>query len=435
MKYMIRQLNFLVVLLGVICVVTSCQDNSLTYRISGAAEKSSIEPVSVKLYLETSVSMKGYVNYNKAGDYKLMDALPYFITDMQANDLPVELYTITDAPKRYDKSVGEFYDDLRTGGIFTGKSSMLHNIFERLIGDVDSASVNILVSDCILDLGSENNMSERSQMTLEIYRHLNPNISAACFKFLSDFNGDCYYDRENTGGLHSGGVKKPYAGKILHKRPYYIWMFGDGKLIEKIHEDGSLKGYESVHFYNIDFDDTPVKLLSHPRKGHVEISTDKKEFTIEGASTNEPVEITVGLNLKAWPKTYQDIGYLRKNISIKPDYAGTNCNVNVCDVEEIKKDKRDYAKIERVVVKEGLTHFVILSFSDSDMSNDSFQLIFSKEKPDWLTESHLDDDLNQPEASIEGKTFSFGQLIDAFDRRYKNEELLRVNFELMTNKH
>ncbi|MBL4586356.1 MAG: hypothetical protein JKX84_04755, partial [Flavobacteriales bacterium] len=315
MKYMIRRTFFLVVVLGLVGL-SSCQDDALTYKMSGVSDKSVIEPTSIKLYLETSVSMRGYVNSNKSGDYKLKDALPYFITDMEANFLPIELYTITDTPKRYDKSVSEFYDDLRTGDIFAGKSSMLHNIFEMLIKDVDSASVNILISDCILDLGTENNMTERTQMTLGIYKQLNQNISVACFKFLSDFNGDWYYDRENTGGSKSKDKLKPYVGRILHNRPFYIWILGNGDLIKKIHAEGILKGYESVHFYNLDYQETPVKLLSHPRKGNMSIDTDKKEFTVKKVSPDRPVEITVGLNLSALPEAYQEIGYLSQNVSI-----------------------------------------------------------------------------------------------------------------------
>ena len=423
---MLKRHTNIVLILILLTFFYSCGSDPIEYVITGEPKSTPIQPKTVKIFLETSMSMKGYVNSNQEGNYKLKQIVPYFITDIKAYFPKFELYTITDKPEKYNNSEEQFNNSLRNGSILGGKSSKLNNIFNSIIDSLNKESVSFLVSDCILDLGSQtNNITERDLITHNIYEHIKgKNISVAVFQFYSDFNGTYYYDRNNTGGT----IEKahPYYNQIMKKRPFYIWAFGNEKGIKDVVEKEIIKDYENIYFYNIKYDDVKFNLLSHPRKGNISITPSNKFFSINEVTKESPVTITLGFDFSRFPTIIKDINYLQNNLEIAE--KNIHSQIEVLDIDKIKAEKDYEKKIEKSITENNLTHFVKITFDNLKPEDDNFQLILKKPIAPWVNSANLEDDLGKPIAELENKTFSFKYLVDAFERSYKDEYIFKINF-------
>src|SRR5690606_2488442 len=108
------------------------------------------------------------------------------------------------------------------------------NIFGEIINNTEGGTINILITDCIVDLGDYEAFSEGGLVTEAIYRELlkKENMGIGVFKYLSDFNGTYYFDRNNTGGRNE--KSRPFFNTTLHKRPLYVWVFGQNSLVKDL---------------------------------------------------------------------------------------------------------------------------------------------------------------------------------------------------------
>jgi hypothetical protein len=221
----------------VVCVLLAVQcgtDRTVYYLSSTGSDplavnwKDSLE--NVKIYFETSPSMKGYVNLPSVSDsgYIIKRVVPYLITDCQNFPGSVELYTIVISPKRYTQGVDAFNRNLRNGSHMMRSNSELHKIFQVLIENTGPGEISFLITDNIPDLkdGGKNVSLDEITTLIDKVLNENPDISAAVFQFYSEFNGDHYYDQSGSG--------RPFLNKhiTLHHRPLYIWMLGRQELIQ-----------------------------------------------------------------------------------------------------------------------------------------------------------------------------------------------------------
>ncbi|WP_394747108.1 hypothetical protein [Spongiimicrobium salis] len=415
----------------IVFLAISCRDNRLMYTLDSVSRENTTSNPQINFYLETSLSMKGYVNTDVAGDYKLKDIVPYLITDLESKFSAIDLYTITDKPLKYTRNLSDFYNALRKGEIFTGKSSRLHQIFQQMVEDVDSASVNIVISDCILDFGDEDNLAEGGLLTHGIYQKLGTEVSAAVYKYTSDFNGNWYYDRKNTGGLNSPDLPKPYENIILHNRPFYIWVIGRQENLKEIISSGIIKDYDDAHFYNIDYTDIPVHLLSHPRKGKIFINTEQQQLTVNEVSKDRPILFTLGLDLSTLPNSLRNTAYLSKIIHISPAYLEQYATIEMFDEVSFTSVK-NYEKVQGQIYKNKLSHFITISFTTLNENDTHFKLDFSNKQPSWIKDSHLEDDYQKSTDSLEGRTFALNRITDAFEERYNDIQLMEIQFTLKT---
>ncbi len=380
--------------------------------------KSKLEKID--FFLETSVSMKGYVNASTFGDYPLKEIVPYLITDLdnQYDDITT-VYTVTNQPKKYTGTKPQFYDQLRRGTLLGGKSSELQNVFGYIIDSLKQNRVSILVSDCILDLGKNDAMTNGSLVTTKIYRHLinKPNAAVAVFKYLSDFNGTYYYDRKNTG---SGYQKaRPYYNSILKNRPFYVWILGDKQLVKELLSKKLFENYNKAYAYNISMDDVPYGILKEPSKGRVSVDLEKNRIVMKEVEAKRPVEFTIGIDLTEKPPLYENLFTDVGNYEILPDYLKNTISLKILDKSLLKPTEGL-----------GFTHFLQPILSDLDKK--TVEIVFSlKNKPAiWFKETHLADDYMVPAEALEHKTFAFNFITDAFDKAYRDQSnLLEFKFK------
>lgn len=407
-------------------ILNGCTSDRLEYHVSFSNNhEDSIQLSSVKIYLETSVSMKGYVNPNIPGPYTLIQNLPFIISDIDSKFKPSVLYTISDVPSEYRNSKQKFNENLGTGNIFNGNSSKLQGIVNTIIDSTGQNSLNILITDCLLDLGKgQTTSAQMPYIQSQIYDHIvSKNISVAVFQFYSDFDGTHYYDCKNT-------KPSPHSGRVMNNRPFYIWLFGQKQAIKEVMKLGIIKEYKNANFYNIDYNDITYELLPQPRKGHLTINDQNSSFTCSSISTTKPCMITLGLDLSDMPKSYQDITYLKNNLSISKN--SINCQINIFDLSSIKTQK-GYDEISRIIDDKELTHFITLEFNNLREDDSHFSLLLKKEKPGWIDLAHLENDSSLTLQQLEGKTFSLKYLLGAFERKYPNDELFQIDFILQDN--
>lgn len=432
MEYFKAKISWLsfVVITSVFLSLFGCGNgNDVKYKFTLGAESNSIDSQleRVNVFVETSVSMQGYVNTNVPGNYVLKEVVPYLIIDLdnQFNDA-VNLYTITDQPRKVKIKREAFFAELTSGRIFGGKSSKLQDVFGAVIDSLDDASINIIISDCISDLGKINTMTEGPKISQTIYSHLSQKqgMGAAVFQYLSDFNGNYYFDRNNTGG---NSIKnRPYYNTILNKRPLYIWVMGKKELVNQLLSQDIFRKYEKSHFYNLAINDINPQLLENPKKGKISINRDKQTIRIKRASAKRPVEFVIGVDLKDKPlfdKTlFSDVSHFK----VSPSFLNKQITVETLDKTLLLEGKNvDKTFIE----KNELTNFLKIKIKEVDANLDEFNIFLPAKGEDWFTEANLSDDLQIPAADLEGKTFAFKFITDAFDRYFENEEpLVKFNF-------
>jgi len=219
----------------------------------------------------------------------------------------------------------------------------------------------------------------------------------------------------------------PYQGQIMNYRPFYIWILGNKQGIKKIIKDNIINNYKNVELFGIDYDDLSLTLLPQPRKGKISFPEQNNSFTCAEVSKKYPVLITLGLNLRHLPAPYQDIDYLLKNLQFSR--SSINCKINVYDAAGIQKQK-NFDQIAKKIENLSLTHFITLEFDNLNINDTEFSIYLIKEKPSWINTTSIDDDVNLTLKELEGKTFSLRYLVGAFERKFGNEEIFRINFEL-----
>lgn len=398
---------------------------------SGSTSK---KQIIVKLYLETSSSMRGYVNPNTPGDYKLVSYLPRLITDIENKKNgydSLELFTITNESKKFIGSNDNFTNLLRTGDLMTGGSSVLHSMIKQIIDSTnENNNISMFVSDCILDLGTKKHEkvnSERSLLTNEIYRILShrKNISAIVYQYYSDFNGDYYFNSINQKPC-------PFAGETLHDRPFYIWVFGNPDNLISFMEKDLMNNYSNMFTFGLS--NIPVIYKSCDLKISRFTNVRFSESDTLLKFTKAPGVINLGISTRKLP-SYVNLSYLRENLVIDKNYLKIDIEVKSEDsLEFFRKDnvnsEKDINKIKSLFQENNFDYLITLKFTD--LPKEDFVLILNKDvtkSKEWVKKSSINDDVGIDIAKLEGKTFSLTEFIEAFSDTYKADTLFSIKFK------
>ncbi|WP_299243784.1 hypothetical protein [uncultured Aquimarina sp.] len=385
----------------------------------------------VDFFMETSASMKGYVNSQVAGNYPLKEIIPFLITDLNTMyPDSVQLYTVTDRPNKYIRSTQQFEDQLSKGTILGGRSSKLQHVFGHAIDAITENSVSILISDCIPDLGNNNTKANSSKITTKIYKHLikKENFGVAVFQYLSDFNGTYYYDRLNTGSRNQRN--RPYYDLILKNRPFYIWVFGNQHSVKELISKDIFDNYQQSHFYNILMNDIAYELLETPKKGKVSINSENNLLRIKEVSEKRPVQFTIGINLDHQPKGVQEQFINPNNYTIEPEFLQETTSLDIVDKSIFSKKGTP----KSLVGLQQFTHFLQPTFHDLDRETENISITLYNKTPSWITQANLTDDLEINVDDLEFKTFGFNTITKAFDRAFKGKNDTLIHFTF-TKKH
>ena len=196
-------------------------------------------------YLENSESMFGYVS--SITDYVDVVAELAAQPELVKESTPLDFYFIN-GDKPTLTSIGKdpliLKNKLNVQGFNCGDitKSNLNAMFQVALQNAKDSNVSILISDGIYDIGGQgiqtlvtSGKDTRSQF---IKRLMTGDLQTIMIKLNSKFSGKYFY------------ASKRGEVRINSTRPYYIWIFGESKLLNKYYTNQyistQLKGYETM---------------------------------------------------------------------------------------------------------------------------------------------------------------------------------------------
>jgi len=370
----------------------------------------------VTFFIENSGSMLGYVK--KANDYKnAIVSLSYF---PEFDNSKKEFYFINGTSNTSKKSnislnlIGSDPDLLKNNlnqNSFNNNGdprySDLTRMFEKALSCAKSGEISILVSDCIYDVGEESDpltaLKIETEKTKKIFRDRlsTENIQTIIIKAESQFEGNYYF------------ASKKGSQQINQKRPYYIIIFGDSKLLNKHFTEENISkkiaGYVSMaRFMKIDNIKIPYQATNQNSKGTFKFDKTNKNKLInaEKDRNGQGFQFSIAVDYSSLP--FPDTYYKAKD-----NYTPSGTYKIVAIYTPTKKIPE--------VNSFSPSHFITINTSSSPYGNIEITLKYII--PTWISETNADN-----ESGIVGDikhTFGFKYLSDAITEayQYKNKQL------------
>lgn len=200
-------------------------------------------PKTVNIYIENSGSMFGFVN----GNTGFKNALTKLVVDLKSNGYPAESMSFHFINKQITPltiygDIEYFPKTLSNIGDKDSGDSDINEIFRQILENTSSASISILVSDCVYSVGRDvkNNdvdgaLKIQKSLTEGVFRNVinDKGLSVIFTQLVSDFNGT-YYTKDN--------YKIPLNGQHI---PYYITVIGSETDLPKFDFVEGLDGYQN----------------------------------------------------------------------------------------------------------------------------------------------------------------------------------------------
>jgi hypothetical protein len=380
----------------------------------------------VTFFIENSGSMLGYVK--KVNDYKnAIVSLSYF---PEFDNSKKEFYFINGTSNTNKKSnislnlIGTDPELLKNNlnqNSFNKhgdpRYSDLTRMFEKALSCAKGSEISILVSDCIYDVGEESDpltaLKIETEKTKKVFRDklTTENIQTIIIKAESQFEGYYYF------------ASKKGSQSINQKRPYYILIFGDSKLLNKRFNEENISkkitGYVSMaRFMKIDNIKIPYQATNQNSKGTFRFDKTNKNKLInaEKDRNGQGFQFSIAVDYSSLP--FPDAYY-----KAKENYT-TSGTFKIIDI---------YTPAKKIpeVTSFGTTHLITLNTASSPYGN--IELTLKYMIPTWITETSLDN-----ETGIIGDTkhtFGFLYLTDAITEAYqyknKQQNIATFKFEIL----
>jgi hypothetical protein len=395
-------------LILLIIMTTGCSGKSSKGSQAKPQKTSPVLSVSeVKLrkaifYIENSESMFGYVTH--ISEY--VDVLaelaekPEFIMDK----IPEEFNFIngngpTITPMGNNPAV--LKNKLNRTGFNCGDitKSNLNGMFQVALKNAVNGAITILISDGIYDIGGESTTSlvtegkgTRSQF---ISRLMTGDLQTIIIKLRSQFDGDYFY------------ASKPGKIKIQSTRPYYIWVFGDSKLLNAYFPNEyistKLKGFENVaRFMKPGTSVVPYQAIAEQSTGTFKFDHRTVNRLNDAKSNSHGMgfqfSIAVDYSKLPYPESYL---VSTENYSISEKYT----------IISIKKPS---TKIHSVAFTP--THLITVKTMKNPAGMLNISLV--NKNPGWILSTHTDSENNIGQDKTH--TYGFSYLTDGIIQAYES---------------
>lgn len=237
----------------------------------------SYRPSKIKLYVENSGSMDGYM-FNGS---ELKDAVYSYVSGLQTHSDTTELYFVNSDVYSVKAPL---HDVIYAMSPATFRSSPgnkantdIADIFRMVLSQLEENCVCILVTDAILDLPAGSAAFFHTKQTqvksiFENYLKENPNFAIEIFRMSSRFNGKYYY----TGGSVTISNQK---------RPYYMFVLGDKQTLSAangiVAKSQIQHGVEDYYAYS-SYTQVPFVVMNKKKKhgGQFEVRLQQKAVPV-----------------------------------------------------------------------------------------------------------------------------------------------------------
>lgn len=381
----------------------------------------------IKLYIENSGSMSGYVN----GITQLKDMLQNLLVDLKYfyNEENIEINFINTKihASPIKEEVVNFADKLTPYSIKIGEtgSSDLNDIFRQITAETDENSISILVSDFIYSIKGKETvqlLGQQQALTKNVFltaAKKGQKLTTNVYQFFSDFDGT-YYDFNNNGS------------RLKVNRPYYLAVIGQQSSINLFTERigpkfNNYKGYSNEYLLTAeDFEVEDYTVLTStlsfgrikPVKG-TNVSGQVRQIEIEQSGRDGKAhQFAVAVNLNS--------------LAITDDYVSSISNYEVnnnefalikigkvieSDILFENDEKQPISASDYPQIKFGPTHVFV--FQSLDVKTEGLKFSLKRNTPQWLTNSSLEDDTDLSTNEIkQQKTFGLFYLINGISSAY-----------------
>ncbi|WP_026914890.1 hypothetical protein [Christiangramia portivictoriae] len=419
--------------------ISSCRNNSGS-RYPDPSEnktKDSIKPPKseskiegINFYLENSGSMPPY--NTEGSNFNL--ALVKLLRDIELLNLDtIDFFAANTKIHPLNQNVNDFTNSLIEEGIpnvGNTNSSNLNLIFENILTRHQDNDISILVTDAIYSVkGTPEQIIQK--LETEAYKTRNSfvkalenkNLGTVCLQLISNYNGS-YYPAEG------GSVK------INQDRPFYIWIFGDSRILSKFSDDidiFNLPGYNNyfIRLKKSEFD-LPYTIIHDNigKIGNFKYAKKYPSFEITDAERSSRPD-TKGEFGFAVAVDYSNIPLPSKHFMNNINYQLNSDDYELYDIRSINKGLEEkQSEIIREIEDEigGIDFTHILFFKTKTKYLQTFEITLNNEIPNWISEVGIDND-----SKIEGntnQTFGFDKLssgiINAYNKSNNSETILTI---------
>lgn len=220
------------------------------------------KPSKVKLYVENSGSMDGYMFDGS----ELKDAVYSYVSGLSTHSDTTELYFVNTDIWRINASLHDVVYSMSPKVFHDAPGNKANtdiaDIFQMVLSQIEQNSVSVLVTDAILDMPAGSTQFFYTKQTqiksiFENYLKANPDFAVEIYRMSSHFNGKYYY----TGG-----------SVVLNnqERPYYMFVLGDKQALSAangiVTKSQIQHGVEDYYAYS-SYTQVPFTVLNKKKKG------------------------------------------------------------------------------------------------------------------------------------------------------------------------
>jgi hypothetical protein len=276
--------------------------------------------------------------------------------------------------------------------------SNLNGMFQVALKNAANGAISILISDGIYDIGGAGVTSlvteGKGTRTQFISRLMTGDLQTIIIKLHSQFDGDYFY------------ASKIGKIKIQGTRPYYIWIFGDSKLLNKYFPNeyisAKLTGFENMaRFIKPGTSVVPYQATAEQSAGTFKFDHRTLNRLNDAKSDSHGMgfqfSIAVDFSKLSYPDSY---------LESKENYTITNKYTIV----SIKKPS---AKIHSVAFTP--THLITVKTMKSPAGMLNISLV--NKNPGWIRSTHSDSetDIGQDKTHTYGFSYLTDGMIEAYE--------------------
>ncbi|WP_225034708.1 hypothetical protein [Winogradskyella sp. SM1960] len=392
----------------------------------------------VKIYLENTLSMYGYLPEKKVLNTDFRNAVNELIINSKTNysEDNTDLFLINNTSNR-SVSIKDNLDNIdeETLGRLYKKgrgTSDFDELFKKILLDWKKGEIIVFIADFIYSPKSTDVETGLDQLRMNIasaFQNIPSSeaIATSILHFESTFKGT-YYDVDNT------------ERESIKKRPYYIFIIGNEDNVGKYTKEVSpkLKRYNLKNNYQIipseiqirEFSALPFTL----NKGQFALNSSKgKTVTIENAlNQGSSVELAVSINLD--------------DIPISEDYLidleNYTLNTNKAKIVDVGKIEDNQIRLKDGTLKninpgdmsrtENSTHVLLLSLPNT--YNGNIEITLDKNIPKWIDNVSIKEgeDDRDVETNVlkQSQTFGFKHIVEGITEAQKKSGKSNQYFQI-----
>lgn len=395
--------------------------------------KAEIPAPTIKVYVENSGSMDGYVR----GTTDFENAVYSYLSNIQLSDLGrksdstsfkniLELNYINSQVLRQAPDVQEFIRALepnvfRMRGGNRGTSDMSDILNTILKQNFSKHDIAIFVSDCIFSPGNQYRANDNADeylvsQQIGIKSHFveqlskNPEFSVVILQLTSQFNGTYYNkfdERESIDDI----------------RPYYIWLMGDREQVKKIMGKVDIaqikgSGVKNIFMVSKSIKSMPYGILPPPQSigkfrpdsSNPKTSIVKAEVDRKGGTSRFQLAIGVDFSKMLIPEEY---------LTNAANYEVSNKAYNL----EIVKNNTQGSSY---------THIIRLNLVEPIISKGTVKITLKNSMPSWIEEYTDNEGLNIHANGAMKKTYGLKYLLGGVYDAYSSNKEEENNYGVIT---